>query len=296
VAAGTKPHVVEGISPDAVLEGLAESGSVLIRGAENTVEDFERLSAQVMTPMVHQATGTDERDIVNADGTTSTVNKGKDAIPFHREGSYAPGGPDLLVLYCVTPAASGGATTLCDGALLLESLSPSTRTFVDGARLRWSWDAPPERWQPTLRTESKEEAEVAIEYGAAHLPKGEQLTASFVGDVLRGAYVTSCVIESKLGGHGTFANSLLIYHLRAGSEYFARDLFSVSLEDGSPFPADVLAEIGQVADEITYEVDWRHGDILAIENTRMMHGRRAFTDPARRVLISMGHLRPGEAA
>ena len=107
-----------------------------------------------MTPMIHHATNTVERDPINGDSATSTVNKGQDAIPLHREGSYAPGCPDLLMLYCVRPSCHQGQTTVCDGVQLLESLPNSVRQFVGQARLKWSWQAPPSRWQAALSCKS----------------------------------------------------------------------------------------------------------------------------------------------
>ena len=73
--------VIASTDPDEVEETLHRDGAVLIRDSAATIDDFERLSDALMTPMVHQATGTVERDRVNSDGTTSTVNKGKDYVP-----------------------------------------------------------------------------------------------------------------------------------------------------------------------------------------------------------------------
>ena len=93
--------------PGEVTEALKEHGAIVIR-AGASLSDFEALSNELITPMVHHSTSTTvERDVVNKDGTTSTVNKGMDYIPLHREGSYAPLCPDLLMLYCVTPSDEG---------------------------------------------------------------------------------------------------------------------------------------------------------------------------------------------
>jgi hypothetical protein len=93
-----KVFVVNTRETSAVRDALKEHGAVVVR-AEATLNDFESLSNQLITPMVHHSTSTAvERDVVNSDGTTSTVNKGMDYIPLHREGSYAPGCPDLLML------------------------------------------------------------------------------------------------------------------------------------------------------------------------------------------------------
>src|SRR5215211_6156481 len=59
-----------------VKETLKQHGALLIR-AGSTLEEFEHLSDQLITPMVHHSTSTSiERDVVNVDRTTSTVNKG----------------------------------------------------------------------------------------------------------------------------------------------------------------------------------------------------------------------------
>src|SRR5215212_3757042 len=116
--------------PALVKEALKQHGALLVR-AGATLADFEHLSDQLITPMVHHSTSTSvERDVVNVARTTSTVNKGMDYIPLHREGSYAPGCPDVLMLYCVKPADVGGETTLCDGVALLNALPSDIRDFV----------------------------------------------------------------------------------------------------------------------------------------------------------------------
>jgi len=128
-----KVIVIDTREIDPVREALKEHGAVVVR-AGASLNDFESLSDQLIAPMVHHSTSTNvERDVVNADGTTSTVNKGMDYIPLHREGSYAPGCPDLLMLYCVRPADAsepGGQTTLCDGVDVLKALPANTQKFV----------------------------------------------------------------------------------------------------------------------------------------------------------------------
>src|SRR5829696_4194809 len=198
-----------------VKESLKQHGALLVR-AGSTLEEFEQLSDELLTPMVHHSTSTSvERDVVNVDRTTSTVNKGMDYIPLHREGSYAPGCPDLLMLYCVRPADAGGETTLCDGVELLNSLPSHIRDFVDQAIIKWSWSATPERWMATLGVNSKDAAVAKLDHIKLRLPSWEKLDASFNGDVLDGVFQTRCVIPTKWGNQRSFCNSLLIYHYRA---------------------------------------------------------------------------------
>jgi alpha-ketoglutarate-dependent taurine dioxygenase len=266
-------------------------GVVLIAREGATVSDFEALTDQMMTPTVHHATSTIERDAVNATATTSTVNKGMDPVPLHREGSYAPMCPDLLAFYCVQPAADHGETTVCDGAELLASLSRPARTFVEGATLRWTWSAPPERWRAMLGVSSVAQATAKLTALGAQLPHWEHLTFGFDGELLRGAFETPCATHAKWDGRRAFCNSLLIHHFRQASGYFAKQLYDVSLVDGRPFPSDVLDEVAERARPLTHGVTWRATQILLVDNSRFMHGRNGFADPQRKVLIRMGHAR-----
>ncbi len=275
--------------PRVVSDSLKKHGALVIRAA-TSLSDFEGLSDQLMTPMVHHSTSTTiERDVVNADGTTSTVNKGMDYIPLHREGSYAPGCPDMLMLYCVRPADAGGETTLCDGVELLNSLPSHIRDFVDEAIVKWSWSATPERWMATLGVDSKDAAVAKLDQIKLRLPSWEKLDASFNGDVLDGVFQTRCVIPTKWGNHRSFCNSLLIYHYRAATAFYPKHSYTPAMGDGSAFPPDLLEEIAGYAKTMTRSVYWNENDILLFDNSRYMHGRTGFTDTQRRILVRMGH-------
>lgn len=271
-------------------KSLKSQGAVIIR-TDASLSDFEALSNDLMIPMVHHSTSTIERDAVNADATTSTVNKGMDAIPLHREGSYAPGCPDILMLYCVRPADQAGETILCDGVALVEILPEATRDFVVDAILNWRWRIPPDRWMATLNVASKTEAVKRLEQIKSRFLDWEKLDATFDDNILEGLYETKCVIPTRWGNEKAFCNSLLIYHFREESEYYPKKLFTPTLGDGSQFPVPMLLEIANLAGTITCDVRWMEHDILLVDNSRYMHGRRAFVDTQRRILIRMGYVR-----
>ena len=290
-------HVLNTREPSAVREALEEHGAIVIR-AGASVSDFEALSNELITPMVHHSTSTTvERDVVNADGTTSTVNKGMDYIPLHREGSYAPGCPDLLMLYCVRPADTsgpadgGGQTTLCDGVELLNALSPDIRKFVENAILRWSWSATPERWMAALGADTQEAATARLNLLNTRLAPWERLEAGFEGDTLHGVFQTLCVIPTKWGNRRSFCNSLLIYHYRQATDFYPKHMYVPTMGDGTPFPTDILEEISTLANERTHSTHWQANDILIFDNSRYMHGRTGFTDTNRQIFVRMGYVK-----
>ncbi len=289
-----KVYIVDTRESSAVREALKEHGAVVVR-AEATLGDFEALSDELITPMVHHSTSTTvERDAVNADGTTATVNKGMDYIPLHREGSYAPGCPDLLMLYCVRPADPsdpGGQTNLCDGVELLNALPTTTQKFVNDAILKWRWSATPERWRASLGVSSKEAALARLKVMTTRLPSWQNLEAEFDDDILKGVFQTLCVIPTRWGGKRSFCNSLLIYHYRQATEFYPKHQYVPTLSDGSPFPHDLLEEISGYANERTHSTHWQANDILIFDNSRYMHGRTGFKDTNRQILVRMGHVK-----
>ena len=280
--------------PKVVRDTLKEHGALIVKAAAS-LSDFEALSDRLMTPMVHHSTSTTiERDVVNNNGTTSTVNKGMDYIPLHREASYAPGCPDILMLYCVRPADNGGETTLCDGVKLLNSLPPRIRDFVDNAILKWSWSVTPERWMATLGVNSKEAAVAKLNKIHLLLRPWEKLDANFEGDILNGVFQTLCVIPTRWGKRRSFCNSLLIYHYREATPFYPKTIYTPTLSDGSPFPSDMLEEISEYAKIRTHSVSWEENQILMFDNSRYMHGRTGFSDTNRRILVRMGHVKGDE--
>jgi alpha-ketoglutarate-dependent taurine dioxygenase len=281
--------VITDPDPTAVMAELARSGAVLVRADAVSHEDFIGLGDALMAPMSRAWPG-GEREPVAGDPTTTTVTRGRYGMPLHREASYAPYPPSLLMFRCERSARHGGETTLCDGVALLRALPDQVRRFVTGRELYWETHWADAAWQAAWRTTDPGAAERAVRDWAARLPPGEALSVAFTPGGMTLRYWTSCTPPALFDSAPAFCNSLLI--LAAGTDdYYVETGLRARLTDGSPFPADVLAEVGEVAAGTAIDVAWRPGDILVINNTRVMHGRRPFRGD-RRVLVRMGYIRP----
>ena len=53
---------------------------------------------------------------------------------------------------------------------------------------------------------------------------------------------------------------------------------------------DEIEALRALAETYTHEINWQDGDIAVIDNTRVMHGRRAIVDTNRQLFIGMGNL------
>lgn len=278
------PLLLEEASAEHVRAGLRARGAVLLRRAGGqSLAEFESLADELMIPLVHPAVADMQRDPVSADGATATVNKGQGNIPLHRELSYAPGTPDLLMFLCQTPSADGGQTTLCDGVALFEALDEATRDFLRTRELVYRWEVEPARWRSFLRVTTQEEALTAIEAINGRSRDGGSLSGVFEGETLKGAYRTGFVTRPGDGLREAFCNSVLVTMSNAKS--------TVTLGDGSAFPDLLLHDIAAKAAAVTYDMAWQAGDVVVLDNARYMHGRRSFLDTGRRILTRVGHSR-----
>lgn len=80
-----------------------------------------------------------------------------------------------------------------------------------------------------------------------------------------------------------FANSIF-----GPSNHYEKPL--ITFADGEEIPADLLAEAEAVCDRFTYDIGWQHGDIVLIDNTRVMHGRRQIEDKSRTIYNALSYI------
>lgn len=109
-----------------LLAELREAGHILLRGFGPSLADFNDL--------VHQCSSTVTLDPARQfhGEVAQLVDSGTDAMGLHIENGATPYPPDLLWFHCVTAAASGSQTTVCDGRRVWERMDEaSRRLFLD---------------------------------------------------------------------------------------------------------------------------------------------------------------------
>jgi Taurine catabolism dioxygenase TauD, TfdA family len=122
------------------------------------------------------------------------------------------------------------------------------------------------------------------------LTDGERIGARFDGDILETAFLSPAVIPTRFGGRSAFCNSWLIYHFHQDTGFFAQLGITLTTEEDRPLAASLTERLAREADARTVEVKWETGDILVVDNSRFMHGRRAIRDDARLIHVRMGRV------
>lgn len=200
----------------------------------------------------------------------------------HNENCFLPGAfPDLVWFHCSRPAESGGATLLLDGGELLDRLDATTTTFLHDEPIRYTTSLVPAQWQATweVRDGDRLRDRLDNEPGTSY-----ELSASGRLDV---TFDSTQVFSSNFGGGEVVRTNLLsrqpFDHVNASN--------TEALAGGGRVPGEIVSALLDGARTRT-ELDLAAGDVILIDNSRMMHGRTPFTDERRRITTRCAWLRP----
>jgi len=200
-------------------------------------------------------------------------------LPLHGEMYYTDARPVVLWFYCAKPADKDGQTTTCDGAEIYNRLPQQWKDFLHDRKLMFLRVYRDGEWQKIYQTEDADEA-VAF-------ASGNGITVEFDRDTrtMKTKYVVPAVLPTRWGGHTAYINNLLpvVMQMNMGRG----DTSTVWMEDGAGVPPELMAEVERIQNELILDLNWKPGDFALIDNTRSLHGRRAFEDVDREVYLRM---------
>jgi len=259
---------------------LAADGWALLRGFAPDMEAFSALT----TKLCKTITFDPARE--NTNKTTQKVDAGLGPIGLHIENGNTPICPDIVAFFCTRAAFEGSQTTICDGRRVFEA-------FNDDLKSRWSQKMTVKRtlpevlWKrylanehPALSDPSEVTMEHVLQFKAA-IPN-QDFTLHDDGS-LEYRITLAPVRPSSISKGQAFANAIL-----GPSHNYEKPTYT--LDDGSVITDAEIEALRDIAETCTVEINWQDGDIAVIDNTRVMHGRRAIKDQDRQLFIGMGRV------
>ncbi|MBU1348322.1 MAG: TauD/TfdA family dioxygenase [Alphaproteobacteria bacterium] len=255
-----------------------EHGAVLMRGFPLTLDDFRAFTDVWCVSSVFNESP--DRQLLDAAHNIQSVNGGSLPFPLHPELSREPWKPDVCFFLCLQPPVSGGETTVCDGAEIVRRLPEHIRDAMAARRLLYIQPAAPETLAYWLGTATPTDALLAAPpascpYRFVRTPAG----------VMR-VFTRPMLHRTRFGGALAFGNFLLF-----ARDYLALPNFPV-MDNGQRVPDDWVEAVRRAAEPVTAPIPWRQGDLVMIDNSRVMHGRRAIVDADNRLIASyFGYLR-----
>ncbi len=165
-------------------------------------------------------------------------------------------------------SAAGGESTLCDGRALLRALAPTDRAILEDAVIVWEHEAPV--------AEVEEQTQRPLQEFLAACDGHVDCQVSVKQDVVRVRYAAPAVRRTRFDGDQALANNLIpIWQAGVlGSACAGLD-------------AAVVERMSRATPDATVRYRRRDGDVVVIDNTRVMHGRTAFSSGTRRILVRM---------
>ncbi|MEI6371667.1 MAG: TauD/TfdA family dioxygenase [Nostocales cyanobacterium ELA608] len=247
-------------------------GVLLFRGFTTDTEIFREFSNLFSNNFLDYTGGAFDRRVINDDKTILSVNDFQTDIKLHGEMYYQKNIPLMLWFFCANPAAKNGETTVCDGRQFFAELSNSTQELFSQKRLKFTAKMNKEQWQKKYKIDDINELEQMCKMNDTH-------TTIYEDQSILLQYICPVVIPSRCGKYQVFINSLL------PAMQLNPDV--LKFDDDSEISDELMDELNGIAERITTNIDWKKGDILMIDNTRIMHGRRAFKDETREIYIRL---------
>lgn len=266
-------------SRSVIKKTLTEQGWILLRGEHNNVKSFSELMANLCIKLTYDPA----RE--NITPQSQKVDAGTQAVGLHIENGTTPLPPDLIAFFSATSARQGSQTTFCDGHTIWKSL-PDRLKHKFTAPMTMSRYLPKQMWQKYVANALNiEEAETVTWENLTTFIQtipGQSISLAENGGVKYHLQIPM-IRQDNLKGVPAFANTLL-----GPSYHYEKPQFTFA--DGQILCQSLLDELSLLCEQHTQEIDWQDGDVVILDNKRLMHGRREILVPLelRKLYISMG--------
>ncbi|MEV6001802.1 TauD/TfdA family dioxygenase [Streptomyces griseomycini] len=228
---------------------------------------------------------------------SSTAWPANQPMCMHHELSYTHAPPGLLLLACLTPPRTGGATALADAPTVLDALPPRlVRRFEEEGWLltRTYNDEIGACWEESFGTDDRAAVEDYCRANAiecAWQPDG----------TLRTRQRRRAVVRHQATGRRCWFNQIAFLNEWTMAPEVREYLVDVYGPDGLPFNTrfgngdpigeDVVRLIDAVYESHTVREPWWAGDLMLVDNVRTAHSREPF-EPPRDVVVAMAEPLP----
>lgn len=286
IVAVNEPIEITSVGRDVLIDQLAQHGYLVLRGFATNINAFSRL--------VRQTSGRISLDPARSfsGGTAQKVDAGTGPVGLHCENGNSPFWPELCWFYCEREPSLGSQTTICDGYLVYDNLNPEARDAFAAQDIVYSRRVPEDLWKTYAL-----HALAGQEDGPKHL---DQVTIEHLWNLMSAKEGSNITLNEDRSIHYRFRTPAVRQSAISGAARlaFANSIFGpsynyetpvISFADGTPIPVDLLAEVDAVCDRHTHEVGWHTGDVVLIDNTRVMHGRRRIEDTGRVIYNALSY-------
>jgi alpha-ketoglutarate-dependent taurine dioxygenase len=253
---------------------LKESGYLILRGFDVDLPAF----SQFVETNSSRVTLDPARKFSAANA--QKVDAGYDEIGLHIENGAGPFVPELCWFFCKKAAKAGSQTTVCDGKMVLEHMPQAIKNAFRNRHLVYTRNVSEAIWKTFVLHHLPQLGKmenVTFAHVEAITQRIKGLSARLNDDMSSCySFTIQAIIPSAFCQEFAFANSIL-------GPSFNYEKPRITFEDGEELPVDLVQEVKLITDACTEDINWQDGDVVVINNTRVMHGRRRIVDTNRTI-------------
>ncbi len=258
-------------SADFIKKEFKRKGIILFR---NLFKNYKDVSKFVNVFTAKYSNDAYRRENIPGEKNIKSVDLGKHEIPLHSESSFTSTWPEIIWFYCLDVSESKkGKTTICDGIKLWNQLSIETKTFFLSNPFCFELEieiakkkAPSKHWY-------FEE----IGFGKSDI--------NFVKGRINTNFSKFLVHRDRFTNKICFANHL--FSCLKKDESQIKKFYPLSKKK---LPDNIIREVKEKSEKLTYEHDWKKFDLIMINNKRFLHGRRKIDNLSKRQIVNLQSL------
>lgn len=280
-------------NPDQIDHLLATNGGILFRGFRvNGVAHFERFMTEGFgRELLTYRNRSTPRTEVRGRIYTSTEYPADQHIELHNENSYTSSWAERIFFHCVKPSDSGGETPIADSRRVYDRIPADVRARFErhGVMYVRNYDDLDLSWQTVFQTDDPRAVEALCDASGIRWEWQD-------GRRLRTREVAQATLRHPISDEPVWFNQAHLFHVSSlqpavraaltatvGEADLPRNAF---FGDGSKIDDSDLVAVREAYAAEAVAFPWQAGDILALDNVLVAHGRRPFTG-SRRVVVGM---------
>lgn len=269
---------------------LIEHKALLFRGFAHS-GGLETISPAFFDSRIAYTYRSTPRTSLGQDVFTATEYPRKLWIAQHCENAYQLVWPLKLLFHCVEPATSGGRTPLADTIRVTEAIDPAVKEEFARRRVKYVRNYRPGvdlPWEEVFGTSNR----AAVE----QFCRANRIAFEWTDGGLRTSQVCHAFASHPVTRERVWFNQAHLFHvstLEAPAQAMMLSMFGEQglprnsyFGDGGAIPAPVLEHIRAAYGSQLIFFDWKHADVLLIDNMLVSHGREPYEGP-RKVHVCM---------
>lgn len=274
VIINNKKDKILNIEKEFVLKNLKKYGILHLKNFDVSVDTFSKFIGKIAS----RITSDPARKATTEN--TQLIMAGDVALGLHLENGNAPYIPDFQFFYCQKAPKKLSRTIYCDGEKAFRRLSKGTAELLQNRKIMYTRFISKPMWTKYFSTEFNKKV-VSLEEIIPYLPEDTQVIAHDNGKIewriRRYAVSIDRMSQLKVQAHCILAPSL---------NY---DIPRVTWSDGSLINPALIAEITDSCEKETYPMNLEDGDVVILNNHRVMHGREEVLDTNRILFGGQGY-------